>query len=246
MFRQRVVTFCTGNRPLEALLFVQDKGVYICMFATPASDLLGSHGHRYVSCCNYELMFCTMFKTGPLAPTRGCLYDMATEPMPLLNSCSPVPVLQQLVHCCRSVRAYGSCFFARWALVTEKLPGLRNSVTSRCNLLFGASLPGYALLNALRRAGDGLIAILLVNAPCSHLHCFGATDVSSGLATGVTLTRLSRGRLGESVTRGSTCFWFSFCALSVIVIGLLFKWYILYLLETSPLHEVYTKFCKNL
>jgi hypothetical protein len=50
-----------------------------------------------------------------------------------------------------------------------------------------------------------------VNRPCSHLRHFCATGVSSGLATRVTLTRVSRGRLGVSITRGWTCFWSNFC-----------------------------------
>jgi hypothetical protein len=53
--------------------------------------------------------------------------------------------------------------------------------------------------------------VLLISTPCSHLHSFCATGVSSGLATRVTLTRMSRGRLGESITRRWTCFWFPFC-----------------------------------
>jgi hypothetical protein len=44
--------------------------------------------------------------------------------------------------------------------------------------------------------------VLLMNTPCSHLHRVCATGVSSGLATRVTLTRVSRGRLGESIYTG--------------------------------------------
>jgi hypothetical protein len=53
--------------------------------------------------------------------------------------------------------------------------------------------------------------VLLVNTPCSQLHSFCATGVHSSLATNVTLTRESRGRLAESITRRWTCFWFHFC-----------------------------------
>jgi hypothetical protein len=53
--------------------------------------------------------------------------------------------------------------------------------------------------------------VLLANTPRSHLHSFCATGVSSGLATRVTLTRVSRGRLGEFITWGWTCFWCHFC-----------------------------------
>jgi hypothetical protein len=52
--------------------------------------------------------------------------------------------------------------------------------------------------------------VLFVNTACSHLHSFCATGVSSGLATRVTLTRVSRCSL-ESITGGWTCFWFNFC-----------------------------------
>jgi hypothetical protein len=54
--------------------------------------------------------------------------------------------------------------------------------------------------------------VLFVNRWCSNLHSFCATGVSGGLATRVTLTRVSWRRLGESVTRGWTWFWFHFCA----------------------------------
>jgi hypothetical protein len=53
--------------------------------------------------------------------------------------------------------------------------------------------------------------ILLVNTPCSQLHSLCASHVSSGLATRVTLTRVSRGRLGESIAGGWTCFGFHLC-----------------------------------
>jgi hypothetical protein len=51
--------------------------------------------------------------------------------------------------------------------------------------------------------------VLLVNTPFSHLHSFSAVGMSSGLATRVT-SRQSRGRVGESVRRGWTFFWFNF------------------------------------
>lgn len=40
------------------------------------------------------------------------------------------------------------------------------------------------------------------NIPCSHMHSFCATDVSGGLATMVTMTRVSEGRLGETIRWG--------------------------------------------
>jgi hypothetical protein len=39
--------------------------------------------------------------------------------------------------------------------------------------------------------------VLHANTPCSHLHSFCATGVSRGLATMVTLTRVSRGKLSR-------------------------------------------------
>jgi hypothetical protein len=58
-----------------------------------------------------------------------------------------------------------------------------------------------------------LTRVRLVKTPCSHLHSFCAAGVSSGLATRVTLTRVSLGRLVESITRGWTCFWFHSCTI---------------------------------
>jgi hypothetical protein len=65
--------------------------------------------------------------------------------------------------------------------------------------------------------------ILLVNAPCSELHSFRANSVSSGLATRVTLTRVSRARFGESITRGGPASDFIFVPQNVTVIGLRLK-----------------------
>jgi hypothetical protein len=42
--------------------------------------------------------------------------------------------------------------------------------------------------------------VLLVNTPYLHLHNFNVTGVSSGLSTGVTLTQVFWGMLGESIT----------------------------------------------
>jgi hypothetical protein len=90
----------------------------------------------------------------------------------------------------------------------------RNFVTSRfIVVLFGTSLSGYALLNASQTAANDfdvnvqeLTWVLLVNMPCLHLHIFCATGMSSGLATRVTLTQMSQGRLGEAITQQRTCF----------------------------------------
>jgi hypothetical protein len=54
--------------------------------------------------------------------------------------------------------------------------------------------------------------VVLANGPCSHLHSFSGSGVSSGLATRVTLTPVSWGRVGESVALAWTCFWPNFYA----------------------------------
>jgi len=54
---------------------------------------------------------------------------------------------------------------------------------------------------------------------CSHLPSLGATGVSSGLATGMILTRVSRKSLEESSALELTCFWLYFC---IVVIN--FYW----------------------
>jgi hypothetical protein len=66
---------------------------------------------------------------------------------------------------------------------------------------------------SMRSNVQELTHVLLMNTPCSHLYSFCASGLSSDLATRVTLTRVSRGRLGESITRGWTCFWFHFCTI---------------------------------
>jgi hypothetical protein len=77
--------------------------------------------------------------------------------------------------------------------------------------------------NSSKQKLSKMNTVLLVNTPCSHLHSFCATGVSSGLATGVALTRAWRGRLGESITRGWTCFWYHFCTVLLTVVELRFK-----------------------
>jgi hypothetical protein len=57
---------------------------------------------------------------------------------------------------------------------------------------------------------------------------FCATDVSSGLAAGMTLTRVSQGMLEESITRGWTCFRFHFCTVIHDCCRLRLKWYTLH------------------
>jgi hypothetical protein len=94
-----------------------------------------------------------------------------------------------------------------------------NFVTNRCIALFGTSLSGCVLLDGSQAAANDWMQssvrewthVLLVNTRCSHLHSFRATVVRSGLATRVTLTRVSQGRLRKSITWEWTCFWFHFC-----------------------------------
>lgn len=65
-----------------------------------------------------------------------------------------------------------------------------------------------------------------MNAPCLHLCSSCSTGVSNGLANKVTLTPVSRWRLRECYTGGSTSD-FIFYPWYVIVVGLCFNWYIL-------------------
>jgi hypothetical protein len=89
--------------------------------------------------------------------------------------------------------------------------------------LIRTSLSGYALLNASLTAVNDFDVREL---PCSPLHSFCATGVSSGLATRVTLNRVSYGRLGESVIRGVNppmILFFTVGRSYMIVVGLRFE-----------------------
>jgi hypothetical protein len=69
---------------------------------------------------------------------------------------------------------------------------------------------------------------------CSWIHhvrtctAFVPLAWAAALVTRVTLTRVSRGRLGENVTQGWTCFWFHFCTVVRGWFGLRFRRYVLY------------------
>jgi hypothetical protein len=72
--------------------------------------------------------------------------------------------------------------------------------------------------------------VMLVNTPCSYLHSFCALGMSSGLASKVTLSWVSRCRWGESAARGCICSWFTFLySNNVTVVKLRFKWYAFYM-----------------
>lgn len=62
--------------------------------------------------------------------------------------------------------------------------------------------------------------ILPVNVLCLHLLSFCVTGVSIGLATKVTMIRVSWARLEESVAWGRTLFWFNFCIVLRDCLGL--------------------------
>jgi hypothetical protein len=95
-----------------------------------------------------------------------------------------------------------------------------NSVTSRCIVVFGTSLSGYALLNASQTAVNNFdvkwclgmnthsACEYTVFAPTQLLHSWLEQQPSNQ----GDLDWVSWGRLGESVTRGWTCSWFYFCA----------------------------------
>jgi hypothetical protein len=128
-------------------------------------------------------------------------------------------MLAVISRCCSWCTAWNqychnlSCFVAWWALVTDK-----NFLCYK--ILFGVSLSYFLVrihiakcfTNSSKQFWYEVMIknknILLVNTPCSHLHSFCAVDMNSGLATRVTLTRESLGRLGESITQGLACFWF--------------------------------------
>jgi hypothetical protein len=105
--------------------------------------------------------------------------------------------------------------------LSQTLPVSQNFVANRCIVvLFGTSFSEYALLNASRKAADDIDA-----KKCSKMNTRSAreyimfapaqlcaTGVNSGLATRVTLIRVSRVRAGEFITRERTRFWFHFCS----------------------------------
>jgi hypothetical protein len=120
--------------------------------------------------------------------------------------------------------------------LSQTHPVSRNIVVSQCIVLFRTSLLGYALLNAswtaptisMRSNVREWTCVLLANTPRQHSHKFCTTGVSSGLASRVTLPRVSRGRLGKSIIRKWTCFWFHLCTVVRYFFALNFKWYNLY------------------
>jgi hypothetical protein len=156
----------------------------------------------------------------------------ATKPMAISNSYSLIPLLQ-LMHCLKIYGRNFSCFFARWALVADK----HFCVPKCCYQSVYCYLIRYFLVrirNAKCFANSSkrfLCVVMFENEHtfCSWIHhictcSFCATGVIRGLATKVTLTRVSRRRWGW------TCFWFRFWLQCVIVFGLCFKLYTLHLL----------------
>jgi hypothetical protein len=70
-------------------------------------------------------------------------------------------------------------------------------VRKRIDRFFAIAANGFDAKNI-----RGWPHVLIVNIPCSLLHSFCASGMSSGLATRVKLSTVSRGRLGESATWG--------------------------------------------
>jgi hypothetical protein len=105
-----------------------------------------------------------------------------------------------------------SSFVARWALVIDKhflCPEILVPVgvllyysALRCQDTHCYILHEQQQTISMRSNVREWTHVQLVTTPCSHLHSFCATGVSSGLATRVTLTRVSWGRLEESITKG--------------------------------------------
>jgi hypothetical protein len=126
----------------------------------------------------------------------------------------------------------------------QTLPVTRNFVTSPSNVLNRYFTTGYTLLNASRTATKISMQCSRMNT-CSAreyamfvLHSFCPAGVSSGLETRMTFTRVSRERLGDCYTEGGPAFDFIFLPLFVIVFGLRFKWYTLYLFFPLSIHLV--------
>jgi hypothetical protein len=66
------------------------------------------------------------------------------------------------------------------------------------------------------------------NTPRSHMHSFCATGVRIGLATRMTLTQVSRGKLGSRITGGESVSDFMFVPYYATAVKLGFKWDTLY------------------
>jgi hypothetical protein len=79
---------------------------------------------------------------------------------------------------------------------------------------------------SMRRDIRKRINLLLMNTFRSHMHSFYAAGVSSGLATGLTLSRLSSGRQGESIACGGPASDFIVVP-NCIVVVLHCEWHIL-------------------
>jgi hypothetical protein len=141
----------------------------------------------------------------------------------------------------RSVSAFSTVL--HWAcILSQTLPLFRNPVTSRWTLVvLVTSLWGYTLFSASRTAENDFDAKYCSSrntrstGVCimSHLHSFCAGDVSSGLATRMTLTWVSRGSLGEAVTGGGWAyFWFNSYAVVCVCYWVVF----FETLNTSSVH----------
>jgi hypothetical protein len=102
----------------------------------------------------------------------------------------------------------------------QTVPVSSHSVTSHCIvMLLGNTLSVHALLRLYEQRRTILVRsnlpelthFPLMNAPCSNLHSFCAAGVSSGLATRVIPTRVTRGKFEVSINKWRGILWFQFC-----------------------------------
>jgi hypothetical protein len=99
-----------------------------------------------------------------------------------------------------------------------------------CLLLF-VKHSAMCILTSKYQIREQYTDILLVNTPCSHLHSFCTTGLSSGLATRVTFTQVSWERLEQSIIQSGPASDFVFIPYYVIVVRLDSKLYTLYILQ---------------
>jgi hypothetical protein len=140
-----------------------------------------------------------------------------TKPTAILNSCSHIPLLH-LMDYSKSVRPQFQLFRRSISNCHRRIYHMCPEVLLPTGVLLSYSLHFFVRIRIPKRFTDSSknldVVIIFENEHMifSHLHSFCAGGVSSGLATRVTLTRVSCGSMGESIIRGWTCFWFNSCA----------------------------------
>jgi hypothetical protein len=118
-------------------------------------------------------------------------------------------------NCLKSVRTQFQLFFSSMSSCHRQACDVSwHFVISQCTVvLFRTSLSGYTLLNASWTTANDFNAkyirkvthVLIVNTPYWQLNSHCATSASSGLATRVSLTRVSGERVGRVWYTSRTC-----------------------------------------